>query len=303
MKKAIITGSSGLVGRSVARYLVTNGIKVLCIGRKHLASDYVKTLFPEGVEYIQLEMENLIELPDKINHLNWEIDNDCVFYNFAWSGNNNLTDGNFEDQLKNATFSSLAVKIAKKIGCLKFINSGTLEETYAEWNMKHNLPYTSAQGNYAIAKLAARDMCAIVAYLEKIDYIHTRLSVPISPDLSIGGYIPKTLKKIVDKKNYEPPKNDQLFDIILTDDVAEAYYLIGLNGKNKADYFIGSGKPIKLIDYFKQFEQAIMGKRIERKKYSSIYSTKFFNTDALHQDTGFISKTDRLNFLSKENTI
>jgi len=303
MKKAIITGASGLVGRSVARYLATNGINVLCLGRQHLASEHVNELFGKGVEYIQLEMENITELPEKINHLNWKVDHDCVFYNFAWSGVKNLTDGNFEDQLKNAIFSSLVVKIAKKMGCLKFINSGTLEETYAEWHLKNNLPYSSAQGDYAIAKLATRDMCAMVAYLEKIDYVHTRLSVPLSPDLSIGGYIPKTLKKIVDKKNYEPPKNDQLFDIIFTHDVAEAYYLIGLHGKNKADYFIGSGKPTKLIDYFKQFKQATMGITIEEKDYSSIYSSEFFNTDDLRNDTGFISTTNQFNLLVPKKTI
>jgi len=299
MKKAIITGASGLVGRSVVRYLVSNGVDVLCLGRRYLTPAYVNECFGEDVKYIQLSMENITELPDKINHLNWKVGNDCVFYNFAWSGVKNLTDGSFEDQLSNAIHSPFSVRVAKQIGCMKFINSGTIEETYADWHIKNDTPYSSAQDNYAIAKLASRDMCAMVSYLEKIDYTHTRLSVPLSPELSIGGYISKTLKKIADKESYEPPTNDQLFDIILTDDVAEAYYLIGLHGKNKADYFIGSGKPTKLNDYFKQFEQAISGIQIKENNYTSA----FFKTEQLFTDTGFVASSNRFNLLRVKKII
>ena len=303
MKKAIVTGANGLVGGSVVRYLVSNGIDVLCLGRQHLTPAKVNEIFEEGVKYIQLGMENIAELPDKIDRINWRAGHDCVFYNFAWSGIKNLTDGSFEDQLRNAISSSLAVKAAKNIGCSKFINSGTLEETYAEWHMDKGASYSSTQGNYAIAKLASRDMCAMTAYLDKIDYIHSRLSVPLSPNLSGGGYISKTLKKIADNDNYDPPKNDQLYDITSTHDVAQAYYLIGLHGKNKADYFIGSGRPINLIDYFQQFEHSILCLPIEEKDYSSIYSSVFFNIEPLCADTGFVASTNRFDLLEVEKTI
>jgi len=295
MKKAIITGASGLVGRSLAKYLSLHGIDVLCLGRRNLDSEYLDGLFGADIEYMQLEMKNISQLPQKIRDIGWQIDNDCVFYNFAWGGMKALTDGSFDDQLRNAISSSLAIKVAKDIGCFKFVNSGTLEETYAQMHIANGSPYTGSQANYAIAKLACRDMCAMTAYLEKINYIHTRLSAPISPDLSAGGFIPNTLKKIRNKENYEPAKNYQLFDIISTVDVAEAYYLIGLYGKNKADYFIGSGVPTKLNDYFLNFKQVNLGIPVEKKTYSPSDNLSFFSTELLHTDTGFIAKTNPLN--------
>ena len=37
-----------------------------------------------------------------------------------------------------------------------------------------------------------QEICVkLVAYLEKIDYVHTSLSVPLSPDLTKGGYVLK----------------------------------------------------------------------------------------------------------------
>ena len=71
----------------------------------------------------------------------------------------------------------------------------------------------------------------MVSYLNKIDYIHTRISVPLDFSLIKGSYISSTLRKIVDKKNYEQPKNKQLFDIVSIADVARAYFNIGLFGK------------------------------------------------------------------------
>ena len=297
--KAIISGGTGLVGQSVARYLANNGVDVLCIGRSSLLNSSVYEMFGKGVTYLKLDINDISDLDNKIKNIKWEPGSNCVFYHFAWSGNKRLSDGSPEEQLKNVTSSSLAIKAAKKIGCSKFINSGTIEETYAEWHLKMGSKFNSPQSNYAIAKLASRDMCLMTSYLEKIDYIHTRLSVPISPDLSIGGYVPQTLKKIISKEAYDLPKNKQLFDIVSTKDVAVAYYLIGQKGTNKSDYYIGCGKPTTLQDYFLQFERYIKGLSHEQKEYRDIYSSNFFDVKSTYQDTGFLASYNQFNLFEK----
>ncbi len=299
MKKAIITGGTGLVGQSLARYLASQNIDVLCTGRKQLSKENIEENFGKNISYLELDLENIDELEKKLEMLKWQPGNNCVFYHFAWSGVDRLTDGNIQDQLKNVVFSANAIKAAKKIGCFKFVNSGTIEETYAEWHLHKKSNFNSSQANYAIAKLAARDMCKMTAYLEKIDYIHTRLSVPLSPDLSIGGYVPQTLKKIISREDYTSPNNEQLFDIVSTEDTALAYYLIGMKGLNKSDYYIGCGQPIVLRDYFSQFENYIKGMPVVKKDYSDIFSSDFFKTDQLQTDTGFTSEFNQFNFFEK----
>ena len=135
-------------------------------------------------------------------------------------------------------------------------------------------------------------MCRVVAYLEKIDYVHTRLSVPLAPDLSRGTYIASTLKRIVRGEVYEPPQNEQLYDIVLTDDVARAYYMIGQRGRNKADYFIGTSKPATLKQYFAQFERMVQALPIQPNQSVSSYHAQFFDTFSLFQDTGFVAYAD-----------
>ena len=292
MKKAIITGASGLVGRSVTAFLISRGVDVLCIGRRNLDPDYIHRYLGEGVNYIQLSAEDISSLRKKIINRNWIVGNDCVFYNFAWAGINNLTDGRLDDQMQNAISSALAVKVAQDLGCSKFINSGTMEETYALSHLRSGTPSLSSQCNYAIAKLACRDMCSMVAYLQKIDYIHTRLSVPLSANLEGNGFIARNLKKIKNKEDYERAQNKQLYDVIHTDDVARAYYLIGLYGKNKADYFIGSGFPTTLDDFFKNFRRASLGQPLEHKSYSSLGDLSLFSTELLASDTGFVARSN-----------
>jgi nucleoside-diphosphate-sugar epimerase len=291
VKKAIITGATGVVGSAVAKYLVSQGLSVLCLGRQALDQSNASRLFGDGATYVNLNMDEVEALPERMKELSWSSDSATVFFHFAWQGQERLADGSFADQLDNAIYAAEAVRIAKTLGCGRFINAGTLEETFMEifLQARRDEPYRSGQTNYALAKLAARDMCKMVAYLEKIDYVHTRLSVPLAPDLSRGTYIASTLKKIAKGEVYEVPRNEQLFDIVLTDDVARAYYLIGQKGRNKADYFIGTSKPATLKQYFAQFEQLVQGVPIKLDEPIHDHHARFFDTQALHQDTGFVA--------------
>ena len=81
MKKAIISGSLGLIGRAVVNYLLNNNIDVLCLGRKNLTQDDISNYFGKRVRYIQLDMKNIEKLPYIINKLNWEVGDECLFYN------------------------------------------------------------------------------------------------------------------------------------------------------------------------------------------------------------------------------
>jgi nucleoside-diphosphate-sugar epimerase len=302
MDRAIITGVTGLVGKAVAKYLVSNNISVLGLGRKQLLPNEIKDIYGDGFTYLNLSSENLDDLGDKISLINWQPGQDCIFFHFAWSGQDNLTSGTFQMQLNNAIHASNAVKVAKKIGCIKFINSGSLEETYAEQIINHKLSNNQfSQLNYAISKLASRNMCKMIAYLEKIDYVHTRMSVPLDNDLAQGGYVASTLRCISQGKPYELPINNRLFDIIFVDDVAKAYFLIGLYGKNKADYFIGTSRPVTLGQYFSQFEQFVNGVSVEKINQLDNSDYSFFDISLLSKDTGFKPSDNPLILIPKKN--
>ncbi len=291
MKKAIITGSTGLVGMAVARHLYSLGIELLCLGRQIFSQQEIVRNFGAGSSYMRLEMESIASLPKHVEGIGWSPGGECVFFHFAWGGLKRLTDGQFVHQINNAVHTAEAVRSAKQLGCIKFVNAGSFEETIVEKYLEgeRDVPYHSSQTDYALAKLAARDMCKIIAYLEKIDYVHTRISIPLASDLSRGTYVATTLKKILEGEPYELPSNEQLIDIVLTDDVARAYYLIGLKGKNKADYFIGTSNPTTLKQYFMEFERLVNSGCSNETQLIMDGRALLFDTKTLHRDTGFVA--------------
>lgn len=293
MKKAIITGATGLVGMAVARHFSSLGIEVLCLGRQTLSPEEISRHFGAGSMYLRLEMENIASLAERVDLLAWSPGSECVFFNFAWRGNEKLTDGSFGDQVNNTVYAAEAVRSARKLGCVKFVNAGSLAETFVGQFLerKSDDPFQSAQADYALAKLASRDMCKMVAYLEKIDYVHTRLSIPLAPDLSRGTYVAAALKNIAEGKPYAAPTDTQLCDIIFINDVVRAYYLIGLNGRNKADYFIGSSRPATLGQYFERFEHLVKGNCSDEADIEVAERPGIFDTEPLYQDTGFVAST------------
>lgn len=290
MDSAIITGATGLLGSALTRRLAENRIPTVCVGRRTLSAGEITAAFSATtITYLRIQPHGFKTLPGSVSNSGWRPGSSCVWYHCAWGGTKALTDGTFETQFANATDAADAVLAARQIGCRTFVNVGTIEETLAERHVleKPAQLYSSTQPHYAISKLAARDMCRIVAYLNKIDYIHTRLSAPIHYDLSIGGYIASTLRSILDRRPYSPPRNPQAYDIVVDTDVAHALHLIGLRGRNTANYFIGTGAPRPLADYFHAAEEIVAGGTPRTPATSGERDARLFAIDALTADTGY----------------
>jgi nucleoside-diphosphate-sugar epimerase len=137
----------------------------------------------------------------------------------------------------------------------------------------------------------------------KIDYIHTRFSVLVNDVLSANSFVHTVLKKISKGESYNAPQNDQLFDIIPLEECARAYYLIGNNGVNKADYYIGSGDPKTLSQYFDQFEKVVSGLdyNIETPLHSNnhVLGPESFSVSDLKSEIGFTLDISFEDFIKK----
>lgn len=285
MKSAVVTGSTGFLGNSIANYFSSIGVETLCLGRSKINESTVISKFGVNSKYMQIPMQNIGFLASELKRNLISLSEPTVFFHFAWEGKENLTDGTLNDQIKNSVYTANAVRVAKQIGCIKFVNCGSLEETFTEMQLSNVANLNLTQMNYSIGKLASRDIGRLTAYLEKIDYVHTRLSMPLSRELNKLNYLETNLRKIRLGEEILLPTNDKLFDIISIQDVVEAYYLVGEKGKNKSDYFIGTGSPNTLINYFGMFKDHLSDKKSNSfcrelsKNESKIFSIKEINLD------------------------
>ena len=82
-EKAIITGSTGLIGMATARHLSDAGIHVLCIGRRNLSPSQIMDSFGDHSTYLALSMERISSLKKEIDQIKWDASNDCIFLQFC----------------------------------------------------------------------------------------------------------------------------------------------------------------------------------------------------------------------------
>jgi nucleoside-diphosphate-sugar epimerase len=284
MKSAIVSGANGYLGKALTKKLLERNVRVFAIIR----SDSFDVI-DANIISIKGDLNDIEPILDKLE--NFSDSFGSVFYHTAWRGSQKLMDGDLEDQLVNVVNSVNALKIAKHIKCSKFINVGSQEEMFFERHLDalngEALTGKDLNLNYGTAKLAARDMCRLTSHLEKVNYIHTRLSVITDPS-SDKGYINKTMNKIKYGQPYEKPQSSQLYDFTDIDNVANAYIELGEKGQNRRNYYIGSGKPRFLYEYFKMFEDYIKtGKlcSIDSENSSEVFFEEF-NNQLIFQDTG-----------------
>lgn len=311
--KAIVLGANGFLGSSLIINLLSHGVPVVGIARKeqqnqdilsnslycHLQSDAedLMSLLNDSrlVNFVSLEQDNSLNKNDSV----FSQDSNVVFYNTIWKGVNRLRDGNIRDQFKNVTLTVTAVKFASKLNCSKFIHVSTQEEAlyknYLDNWYCENKAFPSSALPYAAAKLVAKEMATIEAYIDKINFINTRFSVVLDSNLNSPSFIAQNLLKIKHGECYDKPSNKSLMEIIHISDLSEAYYYIGLHGKNKADYYIGQCC-LDTIDNFFQMALEIKnkGKLLLQNYENSVNDNarKIYDNTSFINDTSFTFKYD-----------
>jgi len=253
MKKAIVTGATGFIGASFVQFLTTKGIDVIALGRKPLTE--VKESRRKKIKdskYINLNMKKIDSLDEKIAQINWDIGNECVFFNLAWGGENRLSDLDIHAQMKNVLWSVVALEVSVEIGCSRFIQVGTMEEAFTHSYLKldHN---KNDQYNrhviYSTAKIAAKNALKLKASTLDIEYIYVLHSHVMGADDDKDSFLQVTLQKLVQGDDLIFSSGEQYFDVISLEDCSLGYYLICKKGIPDEEYWVGSGDPRRLREY------------------------------------------------------
>lgn len=168
MKKVIVTGATSFLGRNVIRELSKKDYMVYAFCRK--SSSMVKTL--AEIENVQIVYGDLSNIKETIVA---QVDSADIFVHFAWDGSGRLgrADGNV--QQKNAEYAIDALRVAKQLGCSKFIFPGS----QAEYGVRHDIMRETDECHpisaYGKAKLLFQDIAEEQVDLSDIELIHLRI--------------------------------------------------------------------------------------------------------------------------------
>ena len=288
IKKAIITGASGGPGQALVRKLINEGVEVLLLIRK--SSGRAKYL-PQSdlVHVVDCDLQRVKDFTPK------KADYD-VFFHLGWDYTHPEYRVDPIYQQINITTTLEAVKLAKRAGCSKFIGCGSQAEYgRVEGILTPDTPCKPEMA-YGIAKLCANQMAKILCERENIQFNWLRVLSVFGPvDNPYNGFSTVILDGLNGRKT-RLTNGEQIWDVLYTGDLAEAFYKISCKGISGKTYTIGSGKlytlkeELLILAHKLNTEELLMFGEIDYLANQNMYLLA--DNSELTKDTGWIPQTD-----------
>lgn len=298
MKTAIVTGASGFIGSVLCNMLCNCNYNVIGLSRtskSDLSKEKKELLL--STNYLSLDLSNTRDLEKVIRQLKKIYCQIDYIFHLAWGGNNTLSDENIDMQYKNVILTQNLFNIAKQFKIRRFIFSGTMEEAFAKEYTK--LDYNiNTQFNrhviYALAKTSARNALISDYSPGETELVFASNSHVIGPNDDKDSFLQVLITKILLNQEITMSSGEQNFDVINVKDCARAYISIAEKGMIGSSYWIGSGKPRKLIKYVERIKKLYPPTKpikVGKLPYNDMkLPLETFDIDNLVTDTGFTPK-------------
>ena len=307
IKKAIVTGATGVVGTALIKELISQNIETLVLTRKNGRTEKIPVHPLIKIEFCSLE-----ELSDfNINDEKYD-----VFFHLGWAGTYGKERNDREKQESNIQYTLDAVNLAHRSGCKTFIGTGSQAENgVLEYGQKvsYNSPEKPVSA-YGKAKLiASKESCRLCKEIGLRHNWCRILSVYGPGDAPYTMVMSTLLKMLKNEDCYFTPAKQQ-WDYIYSGDVAKALLGIAKNGIDGTIYPIGSGKTKLLKDYILEIAEVT-----ETKSKCNFGAIDYYpdqtmylcaDIDNLINDTGFIPETkftdgikETINYIKENNLV
>lgn len=249
MKRAIVSGANGFVGSALVKELTANGVEVIALVKKghnnNLSKDRYVTIY-------DFDLAQAYLMKDKLS--GQDID---IFFHLAWAGSSGAARADTALQLNNAAWTVDCLKLAKEIGCKRFINAGSIMELETISAVFKDANKPGAGYIYGAGKLAAHTMCKSVAAEIGIDLVWAMITNAYGVGEKSPRLVNSTIQKCIRGESPQFTAGTQNYDFVYIDDVARAFRLIGEKGKAFCNYLIGSSNAKPLKEFLLDMKAAI----------------------------------------------
>lgn len=285
-KCAIVTGASGFIGRALVAELISQGYSVTAVIRCASDSSYLDKLDCQNLSIVRCDLRDYESLARLIGNGRGH----DLFFHLAWDGVSGSKASNVDIQLSNISAAIEALRCAKKIGCKRFVGSGSIHEIECLAD-KEKQATSTPNTVYKSAKLAAHYMCEDEALKLGIEFIWPRITNAYGPGENSSRFLNNFVRALADGYSMDLTEGDQLYNFIYIQDVARAFVLIAESGLSNSDYIIGSEDIRPLRNYLEEAKSIInpdvMLKFGYKQASPSYLDADSLITPSLFQELGF----------------
>lgn len=250
MKRAIVTGATGMIASALIRTLVEKGVEVyaLCRPEDNKDDEFFKSPLVTAVD---ADISQYVSLASKI-------DKKCdVLYHFAWLGTFGGSRNDTYVQNDNIKYTLDAVKLAADTGCECFVSAGSQAEYGRTTEKLTAETHANPETGYGIAKYTAGKLSRMYAQQLGLRHCWVRILSVFGQKGNPNSIIMSSLDKMLKGEYTSFTKGEQQWDFLHCDDAGLAFYLIGEKGKDGAVYPLGSGETRMLADYIKSMRDCV----------------------------------------------
>jgi len=247
MKRVIMTGGSGFVGGHFINELISRNIEVTV-----LTSSPEK--IPKNPLVKTLKRELVIEIDNDAEKFS---DNYDAFYHLGWSGVDGKQKNNADLQMKNIYSAVKLFEFSKKIGCKRFIATGTVAEYTCCKEIADFSEKQSPNDLYGATKVAVHYMLEAMAKHLNHNLIWAVVPSTFGEGRTGDNILTYTILSCLKKEKPLYGSLEQMWDFLYVTEVARALYLIGEYGKDNTTYGIGSGEYRQLKSYIETIRNMI----------------------------------------------
>lgn len=282
MKRVVITGGTGFIGRRLTEEIRNNGTDVILLVRNRAKCGFCENANLKIIEYYSEEYNELTKR-------DYEID---VFYHLAWEGVAPEKKNNRAVQIKNIDFAMEMLEFADAIKAKRFIATGTVAEYAFCEDVMDVYAKQTPNDLYGASKTAAHYMLETWARTINMPFNWIVIPSTFGEGRRDNNILTYTIRTLLAGERPSYGYLTQMWDFLYVDEVVRALRLIGEKGQSEKIYAIGSGVYKPLREYVETIRDIIdpklelgIGEKpaLSEKAFSSCVSIA-----ELTKDTGFI---------------
>lgn len=284
INNVIITGADGFVGSYTVKYFLEQGKNVLALD---ISETPGRLGIHENMTYLQCDISDTTAMLETIPHGMYD-----TFIHFAWNGSAGAARVDYNLQMKNALNTVECLKVAKELGCSRFIGAGSIMEYEVEAVVHAQESQPGLEYIYGMGKHIAHSMCKSVAAKIGIDLLWPMITNAYGVGELSPRFVNNTLRKIIKGESLQFTAATQNYDFVYVTDVAKAFYLVSEYGKPFCEYMIGSGNARPLREFILEMQQACAPDSIpifgEIPFTGTNMPLKTFDITAINKDCGYM---------------